>query len=153
MKTQRKTVLYFAYGSNLDEAQMRERCRSARPRGQATLRHHALVFGGFSQRWGGAVASIQRERGTHVEGLLYRISRRDLARLDRIEGHPFFYARIRRTVLDARGRRRKVWTYRQPDDGFEPWMPPPEYFRVIVGAYRRLGLDPTSLVAAVGVRV
>ena len=151
MKTKSKTVLYFAYGSNLDEAQMRERCRSARPRGQATLRHHALVFGGFSHRWGGAVASIQRERGPQVEGVLYRISRRDLANLDRIEGHPYAYKRVRRVVTDSTGRKRMVWTYRQPDDGFEPWMPPPEYFRVIVGAYRRLGLDPTPLARAVGV--
>ena len=147
-----KTVLYFAYGSNLDEAQMAERCPSARARGRATLRHHVLVFGGFSQRWGGAVASIKRERGAHVDGLLYRISRRDLSGLDRSEGHPFVYRRVRRKVRDERGRWRKVWTYRQPDDGFEPWLPAPEYFRLIVCAYRRLDLDPIPLAAAVGVR-
>ena len=31
------SVLYFAYGSNLDDAQMRERCVNARVVGRATL--------------------------------------------------------------------------------------------------------------------
>ena len=51
-------VLYFAYGSNLDDAQMRDRCADARVVGRATLPNYALVFGGFSHRWGGAVASV-----------------------------------------------------------------------------------------------
>ena len=64
-------VLYFAYGSNLDDAQMRERCANARVVGRATLPNYALVFGGFSHRWGGAVASVVRAKGACVEGLLY----------------------------------------------------------------------------------
>jgi len=68
-------VLYFAYGSNLDDAQMRERCANARVLGRATLPNYALVFGGFSHRWGGAVASVVRAKGACVEGLLYELRR------------------------------------------------------------------------------
>ncbi len=32
-----KTTLYFAYGSNLDPAQMRRRCPHSAPLGQAVL--------------------------------------------------------------------------------------------------------------------
>ncbi|MFI5246539.1 MAG: gamma-glutamylcyclotransferase family protein, partial [Gemmatimonadales bacterium] len=53
-------VLYFAYGSNLDEAQMRERCPAAERVARATLRGHVLTFGGFSHKWNGAVASVRR---------------------------------------------------------------------------------------------
>ena len=45
-----KTVLYFAYGSNLDEGQMLERCPGAKTMGHATLPNHALTFGGFSHK-------------------------------------------------------------------------------------------------------
>jgi hypothetical protein len=40
------TRTYFAYGSNLDERQMRARCPEAALLCRATLDNHALVFGG-----------------------------------------------------------------------------------------------------------
>jgi len=64
-------VLYFAYGSNLDDEQMRSRCASAQPVARAVLPNYALAFGGFSHRWDGAVASVVRARGARVEGLIY----------------------------------------------------------------------------------
>src|SRR5689334_9259933 len=73
-----RQVIVFAYGSNLDDQQMRSRCASAQIEARAVLPNHALAFGGFSQRWGGAVASIVPEPGAHVEGLLYRITSPDL---------------------------------------------------------------------------
>ena len=120
-------VLYFAYGSNLDDAQMRERCANARVVGRATLPNYALVFGGFSHRWGGAVASVVRAKGACVEGLLYELGNVDLRELDRFEGHPFAYERVIRWVRDESGRRRRVMTYLQPEDGFEAWAPPLGY--------------------------
>jgi gamma-glutamylcyclotransferase (GGCT)/AIG2-like uncharacterized protein YtfP len=144
-------VLYFAYGSNLDDEQMRLRCASARVVARAVLPDHALAFGGFSHRWGGAVASVLHARRGRVEGLLYRISEADLRALDRHEGHPFAYERVRKLVMDERGRRRRVQVYRQPEDGFEPWLPQLRYFRTLLRAYDRLGFDIASLAAAVGV--
>jgi len=47
-----KTTLCFAYGSNLDPAQMRRRCPRARPGRRATLYGYRLAFGGHSQAWG-----------------------------------------------------------------------------------------------------
>ena len=76
-------VLYFAYGSNLDDEHMRSRCASAQPVARAVLPNYALAFGGFSHRWDGAVASVVRARGARVEGLLYRLDDADLRSLDR----------------------------------------------------------------------
>lgn len=144
-------TVVFAYGSNLDDKQMRARCASARVVSVAVLPNHALAFGGFSQRWGGAVASVVRQPGERVEGLLYRITARDLRELDRHEGHPFAYERSLKYVKDEQGRRRRAQVYIQPEDTFEPWLPQTAYFRVLLNAYGRLGFDIERLAAAVGV--
>jgi gamma-glutamylcyclotransferase len=148
------TVLYFAYGSNLDEGQMHARCPTAARAGRATLRGHALTFGGYSHRWRGPVASVLRKRGAAVEGLLYTLDADALERLDRFEGHPFAYERVVRYAADEDGRKRRVQVYVQPEEGFVPWLPDNEYLAVIAHAYRRLGFDRRALVDALraGVR-
>jgi cation transport regulator ChaC len=143
------TVLYFAYGSNLDEAQMRSRCPSARRAARALLPGHALAFGGFSHRWGGAVASVVRARGRDVSGLLYAIAREEVGLLDRFEGSPHAYQRIVRVVVDERGRRRRAQLYVQPEEDLLRWMPAAEYFAVILRAYVRLGFDRRGLAQAI----
>lgn len=143
-----KQVLYFAYGSNLDRRQMRSRCASARVEACAVLPNHALAFGGFSHRWGGAVATVVPTRGAQVEGLLYRLKPAELRLLDRHEGHPFVYERVSVLVEDERGRRQRAQVYLQPEAGFEPAAPPPGYARVLRRAYRRLGFDTARLAAA-----
>jgi gamma-glutamylcyclotransferase len=144
-------TLVFAYGSNLDCVQMRTRCASARVEARAVLPNHALAFGGRSRRWGGAVASVVPEPGSLVEGLLYRIAPPDLPRLDRHEGTPFAYERVSKLVTDETGRRRRAQLYRQSAANFEPWLPQPEYFLVLLRAYERLGFDFEPLATAVGV--
>ena len=143
-------VLYFAYGSNLDDQQMRARFPSAVVVGAAVLPNHALAFGGFSHRWGGAVASVVRARGARVEGLLYTLDDAEVANLDRFEGHPFAYERVARFVVVDGARRRRAQTYLQPEETFEPWAPQPEYLAVIASAYRRLGFDRGRLALAAG---
>jgi len=147
----KKEMWYWAYGSNLDDEQMRSRCPSARAELRAVLPHYALAFGGYSASWGGAVASVVRARGAQVEGLLYRLDAADLGRLDRFECHPFAYERVTKIVFDEHGRRRRVATYLQPEDGFEPWAPPLGYFSVIWCSYDRLGFDTAPLISAVEV--
>ena len=141
-------MLYFAYGSNLDRSQMRKRCPSAVPHGRAVLPSHALVFGGHSHRWGGAVASVVRAKGRDVQGILYALSENDLLMLDRIEGHPFAYERVQRIVGDETGRRRRVFVYIQPEDRIERWVPSRDYYAVLRRAYVRLGFDRRQLAVA-----
>lgn len=144
--------LCFAYGSNLDQRQMRRRCPGSRPEARAVLRDHALRFGGHSVRWGGAVAGLVREDGARVEGLLYRVGREDLQRLDGYEGHPHVYRRETRTVIDETGRRRRAEVYLLPE-GFSEGAPAAGYLSTIRRAYARLGFDASPLDRAAGGRM
>lgn len=146
------TRIYFAYGSNLCEDQMRARCPGARRGPRATLHDHALAFGGFSPKWQGAVASVLRAKGARVAGLLYQLTENDVVALDRHEGVPFAYEKVIRLVIDEHGRRRRVFTYQQPLDTFERWTPPVKYFVQIWRAYQRLGFDRGALAAAAGIQ-
>ncbi len=81
-------MLYFAYGSNMDWAQMRERCPSARFVGVARLPDHRLAFTRESVHWGSGVADALRESGRKLWGVVYEITDSDVGRLDRSEGLP-----------------------------------------------------------------
>src|ERR1700720_4581675 len=80
-------VLIFAYGSNMDLQQMKER----RPDSDlesfiAEARNWALCFPRESDKRKGGVGSIEGRQGASVWGVVFTVSERDLARLDRREG-------------------------------------------------------------------
>ena len=140
--------LYFAYGSNLDGAQMRRRCPSARLVGAAILDGYRLGFAGRSASWGGGVATVVRDREGRVPGLVWVVSADDLERLDRCEGHPFGYRRKRLLVDIGEARRRRVHVYVKDDA--EQALPTEAYLGVIWRAYRRHGFDEHGLSLALG---
>ena len=143
-----KPALYFAYGSNLDPAQMRRRCPTSAAAGPASLPGWRLAFGGHSRMWGGSVATLRKAQGESVAGLLYEISAEDLVVLDRYEGHPFAYVRKLLLVTNETGRRRRANVYVLPVA--EEGPPAPVYLGVMRRAYRRLGFDCRSLALAMG---
>lgn len=77
--------LYFAYGSNLDAHQMRERCPGSEPRFRARLFDHRVDFTLHSRRWGGGAADVVRENGSLVWGVVYSLSDDDVSKLDTFE--------------------------------------------------------------------
>jgi gamma-glutamylcyclotransferase (GGCT)/AIG2-like uncharacterized protein YtfP len=79
-------MLYFAYGSNMDLSQMRERCPSAHFVCIAKLKDHRLAFTRKSEKRGCGVADDIPEQGRDVWGVVYEIDQRDLRRLDKCEG-------------------------------------------------------------------
>jgi gamma-glutamylcyclotransferase (GGCT)/AIG2-like uncharacterized protein YtfP len=142
-----KRTLYFAYGSNLSEAQMRARCPGARPAGRAALRGYRLTFAGYSTLWGGAVATLAPDPKGRVRGILYELTPADLDALDRWEGHPHYYRRARATVTDGSRRERKVQLYvMTPKHALgEPAM---DYLVALLRAYVALGFDVKELLRA-----
>ena len=80
-------VIYFAYGSNMDPAQMRERCRGARARGAGFLAGYRLHFPRWSPRRKHAVASIEAFPDAHVWGVIYDMTPDDWTALHPFEGH------------------------------------------------------------------
>lgn len=135
--------LYFAYGSNLSETQMTERCPGSVPLHAARLAGYRLAFGGHSTRRNGGVATIlSAAREVFVPGLLYRLTPQDLAALDGWEAYPRVYGRVQVSAEDATGTLWRALTYVLLD--FFPNPPSPEYLGIIVEAYRRLGFDPAA---------
>lgn len=91
-------TLCFAYGANMDRADMRRRCPDAMPLGPARLDGWRFVV----TRDG--YASIVRQRGNAVHGVLWDVPPRALAALDAFEGVAFgLYKRTTQTVRSGSG--------------------------------------------------
>jgi len=128
-------VYYFAYGSNLNRKQMQERCPDSKPRFIATLHNYKLVFVGWSRQWRGGVASIKPLRGETVLGAIYEISERDLRRLDKYEGYPDTYSRLKITVTNEDGDPVEAVTYIKAGR-LEETQPSQEYLTLVRQGYR-----------------
>jgi gamma-glutamylcyclotransferase (GGCT)/AIG2-like uncharacterized protein YtfP len=79
-------MLYFAFGSNLNPAQMARRCPGHKVVGLAALKDHKLAFPLTSQDWGGGVAGVAVAHGSTVWGVVYDLTDEHVATLDRYEG-------------------------------------------------------------------
>lgn len=77
--------LYFAYGANTNKASMARRCPDARPVCVMKLDGHRLAFRG--------VADVVPASGECVFGVLWEITDRCEAALDRFEGFPTMYGK------------------------------------------------------------
>jgi gamma-glutamylcyclotransferase (GGCT)/AIG2-like uncharacterized protein YtfP len=145
-----RSAIYFAYGSNLDEGQLRRRCPSSKLIGPAVLRGYRIGFAGFSLARGGGVATIIPQRGARVQGLLYTLAGSDISQLDAFEGAPIFYQRraieVRRGKKGAGRGLGTAWTYVLDRPEAPPATP---YLTVIGRAYRRLGFRYEALFEAV----
>ena len=128
-------MYYFAYASNLNRKQMLERCPDSKPEFTATLPNYKLVFVGWSRQWRGAKASIRPFQGERVPGAVYDISEQCLRRLDRYEGYPDVYGRLKVTVFNEDGEPIQAVTYIKAGRS-EETLPSPEYLAVIQQGYR-----------------
>jgi len=88
-----RTVWHFAYGSNMNRAQMRSRAGNILEEHNAYLPNFELRFN-KRVRGGTAGANVQPAPGKTVHGVLYKIDEGALRSLDRYEGVPEHYRRI-----------------------------------------------------------
>ena len=68
---------YFAYGSNMDLSQMKDRCRTALPEGHGTLKGFRFLINSRG------VASIVVDEQATVRGVASSVTDADLESLDR----------------------------------------------------------------------
>jgi len=123
-------VYYFAYGANLNKKLMQERCPDSKPVSTAILPNYKLVFAGWSRQWRGGAASIKSFRGDRVRGAIYEISERCLRQLDKYEGYPHNYNRLKVTVFDEDDEPVEAMTYIKAGQ-LEETQPSKEYLAVI----------------------
>ena len=137
------THLYFAYGSNLNPEQMKQRCPDSQLIDVARLDGFQLAFAGYSKRWGGGVATVWEDPAGIVEGIVWLISDRDLELLDRCEGYPHSYGRVSLMVQMANGELKGAWVYVKQDH--TSTRPSPAYIDVITKAYKCRGFNLSVL--------
>lgn len=139
----KKTKIYAAYGSNLNHAQMRERCPDAKYLGASMLKNHNLIFCGQPDH---SFATIESMAGKEVPIGLWEISARDENSLDRYEGYPNFY---HKTVLPAAfdGKEVHAMVYIM-DLAMPVGLPSVLYYDIVEKGYRDCGLNTAYLQAA-----
>jgi len=120
-------LYYFAYASNLNQKQMKERCPDSKPLFTAVLPNYRLVFTGWSRQWRGGVASVKSFRGDRVRGAIYEVTEACLQRLDRFEAG---YSRLKVTVFGEDDEPVEAITYVKTGQ-LEDAAPSKEYLAVI----------------------
>lgn len=128
-------MYYFAYGSNLSKKQMQGRCPDSKPMFIATLPNYKLVFVSWSRQWRGGIPSVKPLRGEKVLGAIYKVSEKDLRRLDSYQGYPGSYSRLNITVFDEDGNPVEAVTYIKAGQ-LEETPPSKEYLAIVQQGYR-----------------
>jgi gamma-glutamylcyclotransferase (GGCT)/AIG2-like uncharacterized protein YtfP len=132
-------MFYFAYGSNLDWEQMKERVPSVSFYGRAKLENHRLDFTRKSINRNCGVADIVEDNDHEVWGAIFRFDEQDLENLDRFEGYSpnrknNDYKRIKKKVL-LEGKKEKpmtVYTYEVVNKKLGKYLPNEHYKNLIL---------------------
>jgi hypothetical protein len=131
------TTPYFAYGSNLNVADLIYRAPDA-------IRDCGARLGGWRLTFRGG-ANIEPAEGRTVHGALWFVSAGDIRALDRYEGYPSFYRRVFVTVETDEGPR-EAFTYVMGEryDGYLG-LPSANYFETVAQGFRDWGLPLEEL--------
>jgi gamma-glutamylcyclotransferase (GGCT)/AIG2-like uncharacterized protein YtfP len=130
---------YFAYGSNMNHKQMKERCPESHFLGSAKLVNYKLVFDGHSSIWDGAVANIVESKNDYVLGGLFEITESDFDSLDRSEGYSSkIYNRKYFSVIPNKNKIDNVISYFRI--GKTPGKPSEKYKEQILQGVKDCGL-------------
>ncbi len=124
--------MYAAYGSNMDPAQMAERCPHSPQRASGWLEGWRLAFGGDDIGWDGAMATVVEEAGQRVFVVLYEVSATDERDLDQWDGVGLGYyrkAKVRVATLDG-----DVLAWLYVLNAYEGGLPSARYLGIIADA-------------------
>jgi hypothetical protein len=136
-------VVYFAYGSNMSTARLRQRMPSCRPLGIATLPGHSLRFHKRSTDKSGKCNAFAGGNDSSVIGVLFSFDPAERANLDKAEGVGSGYEHAMVTVINEKGRRRKVLTYRATPDYIDDSLRPYSWYKdFVLAGGREHGLPP-----------
>ena len=117
----------FAYGSNMDRAQMRERCPASR------LLGHALLWGWRFRITRHGYATVVPEPGAVVHGVLWEVAPADEVALDAYEGvAEHLYAKVKLLAEPVSGPTVMAMVYLMNDE--EPGEPLPGYLETVIAA-------------------
>ena len=103
--------LYFAYGSNLDAEQMRERCPGSSLISTGVLKGYRIDFTRYSRGFNGGVADVLADPAQDVWGKVWELTNEHFESLDGYEGYPIVYTRFQSVIMGPREKFTDVWVY------------------------------------------
>lgn len=123
-------MLYFAYGSNMCQKQMRERCPGSSFLFLGYLDNYEFLYDGFSKIRQCAVANVIVKEDSKVWGAVFEISENDRDELDQFEGYPKSYGRSVLTVKSDHSSPHQAIVYHR--EGREKGLPSEGYKNIIM---------------------
>jgi len=121
-------MLYFAYGSNLNNFQMKRRCKDSVFLKKINLTNFKLTFRNM-------YADIEPKKNSIVQGALFKISKIDEKKLDVYEDYPIVYKKYYFTYYG-----KKVMTYTMTKKTLFTY-PTKRYLDIIKKGYKDCNLD------------
>lgn len=131
-------MLYFAFASNMNQAQMKRWCPASRFLKPVVLEGYRFVYDGLSVLWEGAVGNIVQSATESVWGALYEITERDRLTMDAFEGYPRNYDHKDVEAKDREGKIERAMTYFRT--GRPLGKPHPDYERIVIDGAKECGL-------------
>jgi len=126
-----ETIIYAAYGSNMNFAQMKRRCPKAKVIGKGELYGYKLNFRGKQT----GVANVERKSDGRVPIVLWAITKECEQALDRYEGYPTLYKKEPVTVATAAGEQTAMLYVMVKEYEKMPALPSEHYFEIIRQGY------------------
>ena len=128
-------MLYFAYGSNLNHHQMKNRCSGAKYIKKHTLEGYKLCFSHKTIHSIYGHANIIKSKKSKVPGALWKISKKDEKELDGYEGVDYNY--YSKEYLRINGKKvlvyvQKIYYLKKPNS---------TYLHTIIEGYKDCFLD------------
>ncbi len=133
--------LYFAYGSNMDQAAMLQRCPASKPVGVARLMRHRFII------FDAGYASVVRDPQRAVWGMVWDLALADVPALDRYESlSTGLYTKVVQPVVTEQGPRRAVVYV---GHSAKPGTPRSGYMEGVIEAAQHAGL-PEDYIRSLG---
>jgi gamma-glutamylcyclotransferase (GGCT)/AIG2-like uncharacterized protein YtfP len=129
--------LYAAYASNMDAAQMAQRCPHSPQRGSGWLEGWRLTFGGEDIAWEGALATVVEEESSRVFVVLYDVPEADARTLDSWDGATLGYYRKLKVRVEALDGDVLAWLYVL--NAWEGGLPSARYLGILADAAEKAG--------------
>jgi gamma-glutamylcyclotransferase (GGCT)/AIG2-like uncharacterized protein YtfP len=125
-------ALYAAYGSNMDPAQMAERCPHSPLHSTGWLEGWRLTFGGEDIGWEGALATVVEDARERVFVALYELSAADERELDQWDGASLGYYRKATVRVATKEGDVLAWLYVL--NAYEGGLPAARYLGIMADA-------------------
>ena len=137
-----KKYLYFAYGSNINMKQMAMRCPDSVPMFKATLHNAKMLFRCYAD------VEYEQKKRAFVKGVVYEITKDCMKALDRYEGYPRFYKKVKCIVQGPYDKYYEAFMYVMQKDVRPLELPTEQYFSAIGQGYSDWNIPVTSLCRA-----